>query len=649
MKKICILFIIFISALFFSQKKLDKDSLLAILKTSKNDTNKVKLYYLLSSEYVTNDIDSAKLFLKNGKELANKLAAHQFTYDYYFTEVKIFHADQDYEQALVFNLKAISEAEKNKNQYQKAEALRALFVIYMNLNQNEKAIKTAHQALQLTKKIKDTANFGSTYGNLSKLYLQLGQYDKAVDFGKKGIEASKKYKNLKGLLISLNNVALSLKNLGKISQAEEKYKELLQIAYKNNIPRSVVKSLVNLGFIAAGEADSQKLNLYLQELDAYIKNNPDAPFLKSDKNLIPFLKSYNLLYQQKFNLAEEIAINNVGNKDNDLDFQYSYYILLSQIGYVKKDFKKAQQYVAKSDSIQNIITREDLNQFEINANKKYETQKKEAQIKLQESKIKQKNIFNYSLLISTVALLLILILTYRNFSHRKKLQQQRISELETEKQLLATESLLKGQEEERGRLAKDLHDGLGGLLSGVKLHLGAMKGNLILTQDNGIIFDKALDKLDESISEMRRVAHNMMPEALLKLGLQQAVSDYCASLSQHHQLEINCEMHGLNERLDGTVEVVLYRIIQELVNNAIKHANAKHLLVQIVRQENGQTSVTVEDDGIGFDIDKINVFQSAGIQNIRSRVNYLRGNMDVKTKPGKGTSVYIECNTKTDG
>lgn len=635
--------------MFFSQKIVDKDSLLSLLKTSKNDTNKVKLYYLLSSEYVVNNIDSAKLFLKDGKELANQLVTHQLTYEYYFTGVKIFHADQDYEKALAFNLKAIAEAEKNKNKYQKAEALRALFVIYMNLNQNENAIKTAHQALQLTQKIKDTANLGITYGSLSKLYFQLGQYEKAIDFGKKGIEDSKKYHNLKGLLISLNNVALSLQSLGKNTEAEERYKELLQIAYKNNIPRSVVKSIINLAFIATSEADSQKLSQYLQELDAYIKNNPDVPIVKSDKNLIPFLKSYNLLFQQKFNLAEEIALNNIGNKDNDLSLQSSYYILLSQISYVKKDFKKAQQYVAKSDSIQNIITKEDLNQFEINANKKYETQKKEAQIKLQESQIKQKNIFNYSLLISTVALLAILFLAYRNFDHRKKLQLQRISELETEKQLLASESLLKGQEEERGRLAKDLHDGLGGLLSGVKLHLGAMKGNLILTQANRTIFEKALDKLDESISEMRRVAHNMMPEALLKLGLQQAVTDYCADLSQHHSLEINCEMHGLNERLDGTEEVVLFRIIQELVNNAIKHAQAKHLLVQIVRQENGHTSVTVEDDGIGFDIEKINVYQSAGIQNIRSRVNYLRGNMDVKTQPGKGTSVYIECNTKTNG
>jgi len=108
---------------------------------------------------------------------------------------------------------------------------------------------------------------------------------------------------------------------------------------------------------------------------------------------------------------------------------------------------------------------------------------------------------------SALALALIVFLLYRNYTNRQKLQQQRIIELETEKQLLATQSLLQGQEDERSRLAKDLHDGLGGLLSGVKLQLGAMKGNLILSEEHGRNFNNALNKLDESISEMRRVAH----------------------------------------------------------------------------------------------------------------------------------------------
>ncbi|MCR6722109.1 MAG: sensor histidine kinase [Chitinophagaceae bacterium] len=220
--------------------------------------------------------------------------------------------------------------------------------------------------------------------------------------------------------------------------------------------------------------------------------------------------------------------------------------------------------------------------------------------------------------------------------------------METEKQLLATQSLLKGQEDERSRLAKDLHDGLGGLLSGVKLQLGAMKGNLILSSENAMAFDRALNKLDESIGEMRRVAHNMMPEALLNLGLQQAISDYCDHLSHNQQFSINCEMHGLEKRMDSTVEVVLYRIVQELLHNAVKHANATSILVQVMRQLDGTVAITVEDNGKGFASDQIDNTQSAGIQNIYSRVKYLNGTMDIKSTPGKGTSVYVECKIETN-
>src|SRR5690606_6876594 len=128
---------------------------------------------------------------------------------------------------------------------------------------------------------------------------------------------------------------------------------------------------------------------------------------------------------------------------------------------------------------------------------------------------------------------------------RQKIQQAKIEELETEKQLLAAQSLLKGQEDERSRLAKDRHDGLGGMLSGVKLQLGAMKGNIILTQENSALFNSALEKLDQSISEMRRVAHNMMPETLVRLGLEQALQEYCDGLSQQQEFTIHCVFSGM--------------------------------------------------------------------------------------------------------
>ncbi|MBK6283049.1 MAG: sensor histidine kinase [Draconibacterium sp.] len=226
------------------------------------------------------------------------------------------------------------------------------------------------------------------------------------------------------------------------------------------------------------------------------------------------------------------------------------------------------------------------------------------------------------------------------------MQEQKITELEKEKLLLATQSILKGQEEERSRMAKDLHDGLGGLLSGVKLQLGAMKGNLILSEEHGRTFNHALSKLDESISEMRRVAHNMMPEALMKLGLQQALQDYCDGLSESQDFKINTEFYGLEKRMESSFEIVIYRIVQELLNNSVKHSGASTILVQVMRQDKNLT-ITVEDNGKGFDIDP--VLKGAGLINIRSRVDYLKGQLDIKSEPGKGTSVYIDCIIEDNG
>jgi signal transduction histidine kinase len=301
-----------------------------------------------------------------------------------------------------------------------------------------------------------------------------------------------------------------------------------------------------------------------------------------------------------------------------------------------------KKYYAANDTLQN----EESRKMTLELDKKYDTEKKEKQLLVQQVTIRQKNTLNYILAGSAVTLLLISLLTYRNYRQKQKLQQQKIAELEKEKLLSAAKSILKGQEEERSRLAKDLHDGLGGLLSGVKLQLGAMKGNLILSEEHGQIFNTALVKLDESISEMRRVAHNMMPEALMKLGLQQALQDYCEGLSAAQPFTINGEFYGLEKRMESGTEVVVYRIVQELLNNAVKHSGASVILAQVMRQENNLT-ITVEDNGKGFDMPTI--LQGAGLKNIRSRVDYLKGQLDIQTEPGKGTSVHIDCIIENNG
>ena len=214
-------------------------------------------------------------------------------------------------------------------------------------------------------------------------------------------------------------------------------------------------------------------------------------------------------------------------------------------------------------------------------------------------------------------------------------------EMEKEKKLEAAESVMKGQENERSRLARDLHDGVGGLLSGVKLSMSNMKGSVWLSEENVMSFNNVIAQLDQSIAELRRVSHNMMPEALIKFGLKEALENYCENLNLSGNMHVNLQTHGLEKRMDQNTEIVIYRIIQELLNNVIKHAEARSVLIQLFR-EGDRFNLTVEDDGKGFDAKPDELQSGAGLANIRARAEYLNGTVDIISTKGEGTSVNIE-------
>lgn len=212
---------------------------------------------------------------------------------------------------------------------------------------------------------------------------------------------------------------------------------------------------------------------------------------------------------------------------------------------------------------------------------------------------------------------------------QKVTQQQEISNLT---------AMLDGQEQERTRLARDLHDSLGGLLSAIKIDLSQVK-----LADASMHVKKlvggSLSQIDTAVDELRRVAHNLMPELVLKYGLEEAIRDYCRRMS-NPSLDVEAQFFKYSDTLDMNTQVVVYRIIQELVNNALKHAQASQILVQL--QENDDSYfLTVEDDGRGFDVQSLNNNRSAGIHNIRARLQFLDGDMHIDSKIGQGTTIEI--------
>jgi signal transduction histidine kinase len=240
-----------------------------------------------------------------------------------------------------------------------------------------------------------------------------------------------------------------------------------------------------------------------------------------------------------------------------------------------------------------------------------------------------------------VLLTVVVFLVLRNLRHKLQSRQKALSQIALESQLRASEALLKGEEMERERVARDLHDSLGALLSGIKFSFQHMKDRMEIPRKNKVAYNKGLAMLDASVEEVRRIAHNMMPANLLKFGLDSALRDVCDQLNLGSDLTLSYQSVGLEESQLGQARMLsIYRIIQELLANLVRHSGASHAILQLI-QDGGQLTITVEDNGLGFDPKQAEAGNGIGWKNIRNRVRLLGADLEVQSSPGKGTTVEI--------
>jgi signal transduction histidine kinase len=629
-----------------AQPDATKDSLLKVLSVAKEDTNKV-LTFITTGQYVEyNNLEEAKNYYLQAKKLSEKLNYTLGILKYYANYSAVLNIQARFDSALILTQEALQLANKFGNEERIIIAQQNLSATYSYLQDYESALQYLLPSIAYFEKIDNDARLSLIYDNLGVIYRETKQYDKALEFHSKALAIARKSGNNYDIANVLTNLGNAYTSLKKYDTALSVMQESLLIAKKENYDNIVSNATSNIGNVLIKQGKYDSLNYYCTEGLRFSETLGDSLSMVNNMYGLALFA----FYQKDFTKSEELATAGftIARQRNFAEPSQLFADILSELALVKGDLKNYDRYNRLSIEFAEKYFNEQMQKNVQVLDKKYETAKKEKQLLVQQSAIRKKNTLNYFLIGSTVALLIISLLTYRTYTQKRKIQEQKIAELEKEKLLSATKSLLKGQEDERSRMAKDLHDGLGGLLSGVKLQLGAMKGNLILSEEHGRTFNHALSKLDESINEMRRVAHNMMPEALMKLGLQQALQDYCDGLSANQSFKINVEFYGLEKRLESSVEIVLYRIVQELLNNAVKHSGATTILAQVIRQDNN-ISITIEDNGKGFDTATTDFTKGAGLANVKSRVDYLKGQLDIKTEPGKGTSVHIECIIDVNG
>jgi signal transduction histidine kinase len=521
---------------------------------------------------------------------------------------------------------------------------------YNMLGDAEKAIELSLKGLAVIEKTGAPELKQDSYDGLLRIYFKRQEYDKAIEYGTKSVQIARALNSPERIASSLFNLSYAYNMNKEYDKAIAAAKEVIAICKTTGDERVEAYGLTNLCDI------NLKLNNIKSALDYELTAlNLSRKVSNKDiegTSLAGLAMCY--LQQKEYAKALTYAEQAVKIKEElgDTDGKISVTKILADIAFAMGDPAKGYAYEVQCDEYQEKHINQVLSKQSADLEKKYETEKKETQIKkleadkkVQDLTIRQKNTLNYILIGSAITLLIISLLSYRTYQQKQKIQQQRIAELETQQQLTATEAVLKGEEQERTRLAKDLHDGLGGMLSGIKYSMNSMKGNLIMTPDNAQAFERSMDMLDSSIKEMRRVAHNMMPEALVKFGLDTALKDFCNDINQSGALKLSYQSIGMNNStINQTTSITIYRIVQELINNTMKHAAAKTAIVQLTLS-NDLLSLTVEDDGIGFDPVILQRARGIGWTNIQSRVDFLKGALDVQSGEGKGTSVHIELNT----
>ncbi len=625
-----------------SQVSIKKDSLLQLLQTAKEDTSTIRLLLLMQKQYATKNYDSSLFYLNKAVALSKKLKTDKL--DFYINTgfSEYYYYNNDFVKALDYATKNKEIAEKENDMKLLAKSYNNLAAVYNHFGQRKLAIENILKCLDISEKTKDSASFPVRNLTASATYFNLNQFDKSILYAKKAIMYGKQFNNSFAVMMGLNNLSSSYSGLNKLDSAIIANKQQLEFARQEEDIVNINYALANICHDYFKLGDLKSLNEYAGLLVKYSKDYPDNKMTSQIQNAF----ALNYIAQRKFSEGKAALDSGimVALDEEDADALANLYQSYSILYFMQGQIKQGEDFVFKYDSVINTNNWKDLNFYSEELEAKYDTEKKEAQIKLQQTALKQKTTLNYFLIGGAGALLIISLLGYRNYRNRQKLQQAKIDELETEKQLTAAEAVLKGEEQERTRLAKDLHDGLGGMLSGIKYSLSNMKENLIMTPDNAQAFERSMDMLDSSIREMRRVAHNMMPEILVKYGLDTALKEYCSEMDRSGVIHVNYLSVGMQHvAIEQTAAVSVYRIVQELVNNAMKHAAAQNVLVQVhANSQEKLLAITVEDDGKGFDTSLMNQQGGMGWRNIQNRVEFLKGKIDIQSSHGEGTSVMIE-------
>jgi signal transduction histidine kinase len=543
----------------------------------------------------------------------------------------IFLNKGEYDSAIVHYYKALNIYQEMDSTYDVSYILNNLGSIYYYHKDYEKALENYTQALKTIIRFsgnKKLVRRASIYLNMGNCYKALDQLDTAMAYYEKAMAIRKNSGPPSAVAGLHDNIGNIKKAKGDYKGAMQEYRTSLKIREKIGAKRWLASSYGNIGLL----------------------------FVKMGKNreAIPYLKR-----------AVEIADSN-SFVEIALICREGLSVAYRNLGNYKKAYETYVQYSEQNDSVHRIELEEKLNYYKelFEAEKKdrliqkLEEEQKLADLNNEKQKIlvEKQTLISNSLIVFSSLLLTMMFFIYRYFKMKRKadkemhlrkeqLNKQKTLDLMKELEVSTIKSFMEGQEKERARIAGDLHDRLGSLLSTVKLHFNSLEPILTKDPEAAKNYRYAIELLDKSVEEVRAVSRNLTQGVLTQFGLLAAVENMRDAINSARKVKMTVINSGMQTRLKSETEIALFRVIQELVTNVIRHAQTDEIFVQFVGADD-RLNIIVEDHGIGFDKDNIKS-EGIGLNNLKERIESIGGEFTIDSIPGEGTTIIIDIPYET--
>lgn len=546
----------------------------------------------------------------------------------------------DLEKGLRYAEQALSEAGKGKFRHGMAEANKLLGVIHYYKGDYDKALSNYIASQKDYESVGDKRGMAALELEIGNLYKKTERYD----------EALRCFRHASGLLNETQDssqMANTFNNLGLVWEAKQNLDSAIYYYSRSLDTYTAMQSDLGMSYSLdylsgawlqkkdhtrafSYEQKALELRLKLNSLQAAaISYNNLGEILKDKKDL----KAAIDYFQKSIDLARSTGYRDLA--------QYS----CKQVAECYAGLNnaaKAYEYLSMSNEIKDSLYNETRSKQLAEMQTKYETDKKqkENEILSQQGVIKDLELDRKQRTIYVtlgLSLLAILILMLLYFNYRSRQRELMNTELLKQEQM-RNKAIIITQENERKRISEELHDGLGQMLSAVKLNVAALEDNL---REKNLQYNNAVDLIDESCRELRNISHSMMPGILIKAGLIPAIKEFVDKINSSGAIKIRVEAEETKMRLSDTIEINFFRIIQELINNIIRYAHATNVQVSVTLEKN-ILSIMLEDDGKGFDKNVLKTSAGNGWNNINSRLLLLSGKIEIDSSPGKGTVVFVE-------